>query len=142
MLRYYELLTDEDLAGVAQRAGRRQAHPMDAKKRLAELLVARFHGAARQPQRAAAFEERFQQRHLDATALDEITVAAKDGHIWLPGLLHDAKLVKSNTEARRLLKQRAVRIDGATVESEDYPCGATELVLEVGKRRAIRVRVL
>jgi tyrosyl-tRNA synthetase len=51
-------------------------------------------------------------------------------------------LVKSNSEARRLLKQRAVRIDGATVESEDYPSGAAELVLEVGKRRAVRVRVL
>ena len=56
--------------------------------------------------------------------------------------LHEAKLVKSNSEARRLLKQRAVRIDGATVESEDYPCAAAQqLVLEVGKRRAIRVRV-
>ena len=88
------------------------------------MLVGRFHGAAAAAAARRGFEERFQQRHLDAAALDEISVEAKDGRIWLPGLLREAKLVKSNSEARRLLKQRAVRIDGATVESEDYPSGA------------------
>jgi len=142
MLRYYELLTDEDLP--ALRAGLAGGvHPMDAKKGLAELLAARFHGAAAAAAARHAFEERFQQRHLDSASLDEVTVGAKDGGVWLPGLLHDAQLVKSNSEARRLLKQRAVRIDGATVEAEEFPCApGREIVLEVGKRRAIRVRVV
>jgi tyrosyl-tRNA synthetase len=142
MLRYYELLTDEDLAALRAALAGGGTHPMDAKKRLAELLASRFHGAAAGAEARRGFEARFQQRHLDTAALDEITVQAKDGRIWLPGLLHQANLVKSNSEARRLLTQRAVRIDGATVESEDYPSGAAELVLEVGKRRAIRVRVV
>lgn len=115
---------------------------MGAKKQLAELLVARFHDAVAASAARHAFEERFQQRQLDVAALDEITVVPRDGRIWLPGLLQQANLVKSNSEARRLLKQRAVRIDGATVENEDYPCtAAQQLVLEVGKRRAVRVRV-
>jgi len=139
MLRYYELLTDLDLAEVKRAAA---ADPMGTKKQLAALLVERFHGADAAAAARHGFEERFQQRRLDVDALDEFTVSATDGKIWLPGLLHDANLVKSNSEARRLLKQRAVRIDGATVESEDYPSsGVGQLVVEVGKRRAIRVRV-
>jgi tyrosyl-tRNA synthetase len=139
MLRYYELLTDWDAARVKRLAA---DDPMGAKKQLGELLVARFHGAAAAAAARDGFEERFQQRHLDVEALDEISVTPQDGRIWLPGLLHEANLVKSNSEARRLLKQRAVRVDGVTVESEDYPCYAVQqLVLEVGKRRAIRVRV-
>jgi tyrosyl-tRNA synthetase len=139
MARYYELLTDVDEARLRRLVA---DDPMGAKKQLAEMLVARFHDPAAAIAARHAFEERFQQRHLDVEQLDEITVAPQDGRIWLPGLLHEAKLVKSNSEARRLLKQRAVRIDGTTVESEDYPCAAAQqLVLEVGKRRAIRVRV-
>jgi tyrosyl-tRNA synthetase len=141
MLRYYELLTDEDLPALRAALQSGTAHPMDAKKRLAELLAARFHGAEAGAAARRGFEERFQERHIDASALEEISVALKDGRIWLPGLLAEAKLVKSNSEARRLLKQRAVRIDGTTVESEEYPGAAGELLLEVGKRRAIRVKV-
>ena len=142
MLRYYELLTHEDVAALRTAIDAGRVHPMDAKKHLAETLVTRFLGAAAAGEARRAFEERFQQRHLDASTLDEVTVALKDGRLWLPGLLHEANLVKSNSEARRLLKQRGVRIDGATVESEDHPCApGARLVVEVGKRRAIRVRV-
>ena len=142
MLRYYELLTTEDLPALRASIDAGGAHPMDAKKRLAELLVLRFHGADAAREARRAFEERFQQRVIDVATLDEVHVTPSDGRIWLPGLLHEAKLVKSNSEARRLLKQRAVRIDGTTVEAEDYPCAQPgQLVLEVGKRRAIRVRV-
>ena len=143
MLRYYELLTDEDVPALRAALANGAAHPMDAKKRLGELLAARFHDAATAATARHAFEERFQERHLDSASLDEVTAALKDGRVWLPGLLHDAQLVKSNSEARRLLKQRAVRIDGATVETEEFPCEVgRQLVLEVGKRRAVRVRVV
>jgi len=139
MRRYYALLTEVDDAQVSRAIG---ADPMGAKKDLAGLLVARFHGAAAAAAARRGFEERFQQRHIDVGTLAEITATAKDGRIWLPGLLHEAQLVASNSEARRLLKQRAVRIDGATVQDEEYPCAdGQQLVLEVGKRRAVRVRV-
>lgn len=142
MARYYELLSNEDVATLLAGLADGRVHPMDAKKRLGELLVARFHGAAAAAEARRAFEQRFQEHRIDADALEEISIAPTDGRIWLPGLLHGANLVKSNSEARRLIKQRAVRIDGKTVETEDYPCpAARQLVLEVGKRRAIRVRV-
>ncbi len=142
MLRWYELLTDVDLDALRRDVGSGALHPMAAKKNLAETLVARFHGAAAGAAARQGFEERFQQRHLDTGALDEVAAERKDGALWLPGLLSQANLVKSNSDARRLLKQRAVRIDGTTIESEQFACAAgAELVLEVGKRRAIRVRV-
>jgi tyrosyl-tRNA synthetase len=143
MLRYYELLTSEDVTALRAALAGGSVHPMEMKKRLGELLVARFHGADAASAARQGFEQRFQQHHLDADGLDEVTVTPADGRLWLPGLLHAAKLVKSNSEARRLLKQRAVRIDGETVEGEDYACsGGRQLVVEVGKRRAVRVRVL
>jgi len=142
MLRYYQLLTNEDVTALGAALADGREHPMAAKKRLAELLVARFHGADAAQAARRGFEQRFQQHQLDTASLDEISVTPKDGRIWLPGLLHTAKLVSSNSEARRMLKQRAVRIDGATVEDEDYPCtGKQQLIVEVGKRRAIRVRI-
>ncbi|MBX3024473.1 tyrosine--tRNA ligase [bacterium] len=142
MLRWYELLTDVDLLALRRDLESGATHPMEAKKRLAETLTARFHGAEAGTLARRGFEERFQQRHLDTASLEEIAVSRQDGALWLPGLLFQAKLVKSNSDARRLLKQRAVRIDGATVESERFACAAgAELVLEVGKRRALRVRV-
>jgi tyrosyl-tRNA synthetase len=142
MLRWYELLTEVDLDALRRDLVAGALHPMEAKKALAETLVARFHGADAGSAARHGFEERFQQRHLDTGSLDEVVVAAKDGAVWLPGLLSQAKLVKSNSDARRLLKQRAVRIDGTTIESEQFACASgAELVLEVGKRRAIRVRV-
>jgi tyrosyl-tRNA synthetase len=142
MLRWYELLTDVDLAALRRDLESGGVHPMDVKKQLAETLTARFHGADAGAAARHGFEERFQQRHLDTGTLEEVAATRKDGALWLPGLLHQAGLVKSNSDARRLLKQRAVRIDGTTIESEQFACsGGAELVLEVGKRRAIRVRV-
>jgi len=121
MLRWFELLTDEDATALAARLADGSEHPMEAKKRLAETLTARFHGAAAGTAARHAFEERFQQRHLDSESLDEVTAAATEGG---------------------LLQQRAVRIDGKPVEGEQFSCAAGRaLVLEVGKRRAVRVRV-
>jgi tyrosyl-tRNA synthetase len=142
MLRWYELLTHEDVAALRDAIASGRVHPMDAKKHLAEVLVDRFHDAEAAGAARAAFEERFQHRHLDTATLGEFVATAVDGRVFLPALLHQAGLVKSNSDARRLIKQRAVRIDGATVASEDIACVAgTQLVIEVGKRRAIRVRV-
>jgi tyrosyl-tRNA synthetase len=142
MLRYYELLTQDDVAALRAALDGGSLHPMDAKKRLAERLVARFHGGDAAAGARHGFEQRFQQRQLDPSTLDAITVPASDGRVRLPALLHGAGLVKSNSEARRLLKQHAVRINGASVEGEEYACTPPcELVVEVGKRRAIRVRV-
>jgi tyrosyl-tRNA synthetase len=141
MIRYYTLLTDEDPVRLRQEIGADSLHPMDAKKRLAEILVTRFHGTKDAAAARRRFEDRFQERHLDASQLDEVKIEHTP-KLWLPGLMRQAGLVQSSSEARRLIKQRGVRVDGVTVEQENLvPGDARELVLEVGKRRAVRVRI-
>ncbi|MEO8606118.1 MAG: tyrosine--tRNA ligase [bacterium] len=141
MRRWYEILVPDPSA--EQRALLEASDWMGAKKALGCGLAARFHGDAAGEAAQRAFEERFQQRHLDASVLDEVSASLKDGKLWLPGVLAQAQVVKSNSEARRLLKQRAVRIDGQTVESEEHACGlGAVLTIEVGKRRALRVRAV
>jgi tyrosyl-tRNA synthetase len=141
MVRYYELLTGEDTTALARSIEAGRVHPMEAKKRLGEMLVERFHGAAEATSARHRFEERFQQGHLDLQTVPEIEIRSDDASIWLPGLMREAGLVKSNSEARRLLKQHGVRVNGTTVSEEELPRGSeTELLLEVGKRRAVRVR--
>lgn len=142
MFRYYELLTDEDVGVLRAAVAGATVHPMAAKKRLAADLTARFHGPEAATAACRAFEARFQERRLDPATLDVVTASLRAGRMWLPGLLHEAQVVKSTSEGRRLIKQRAVRIDGAPVTDEEYVCDpGRELVVEVGKRRALRVRV-
>jgi tyrosyl-tRNA synthetase len=139
MLRYYELLTQDDVADLRQRIDTGALHPMEAKKRLGEILVARFHDAGGAARARAAFEERFQHHHLDAAALPEVVIERGE-KIWLPGVLRQAGLAKSSSDARRLIRQHGVRIDGVTVTAEELPQTKADLILEVGKRRAVRVR--
>jgi tyrosyl-tRNA synthetase len=141
MLRYYELLTSEDAAALGRAIGDGSAHPMELKKRLGEILVARFHGADAAAAACAAFEQRFQERRLDASKLDEFVVEDAAAMLSLPHVMRAAGLVASTSEARRLIKQKGVRLDGKTAESEEVERpAASEAVLEVGKRRAVRLR--
>jgi tyrosyl-tRNA synthetase len=139
MFRYYELLSDRTLAEVADiRAGR--VHPMEAKKSLANEMVARFHGDAAAKAAREAFERRFQRRETPA----EVAVhewAGSDASVAICRLLHESGLAASKGEARRLVEQGAVRIDGRKFVDPmgEVPASGTPL-LEVGKRRILRVR--
>ena len=65
----------------------------------------------------------------------------EEGKIWLPKLLQLANLVSSTSEARRLIKQGAVRVDGQKVESQDTEINIIDgQVIRVGKRRFLRLR--
>jgi tyrosyl-tRNA synthetase len=141
MLRYYELLTSEDAGALKAALAGGNAHPMELKKRLGQILVARFHGEKASAAARAGFEERFQERHLDASKLDEFVIEDSGPKLSLPHIMRAAGLVASTSEARRLIKQKAVRLDGAAVTSEEAERpDAAEATLEVGKRRAVRLR--
>lgn len=144
MLRYYELLSDVDLAqlqrvrdGVKGRPG--GAHPMESKKALARELVARFYDHEQAMQAEADFVHQFKQKEVPDD-IPEVVVEA-DLPVWICRLLTDAGLTASNGEARRLIKQGAVKVDGEKVVDADrelLPAG--ELILQAGKRRFARVK--
>jgi tyrosyl-tRNA synthetase len=134
MGQYYLLLLGEELDG--------SAHPGEAKRHLARGLVERFHG----DDAAAGAEARFDQVHVRREVPEDIPevlledVAGGDGGaVHLPALMAGA-FDLSSSEARRLIQQGGVRLDGEVVDRLDVP--APELlgkVLQVGRRRFLRI---
>jgi tyrosyl-tRNA synthetase len=143
MVRYYELLSDADLDafarvrdGVAGLPG--GLHPMESKKALARELVGRFHGQAA----ALAAEEDFVTQFKDKEIPEDIPTVhfGEAGPIWICRLLSEAGLVASNGEARRLIQQGGVKVDGEKVAdpNQEITPGGT-MVLQAGKRRFARI---
>jgi len=135
MVRYYELLTatePEAMAGI--KAGK--IHPMEAKKRLASAIVEEYHDAAAAARARRSFESKFQRHEIPADA--PVFRIAED--LWVCELMKQLQFASSTSEARRLLSQGAVRVDGETVTDADFHfVPGTHKVLEVGKRRVARI---
>ena len=142
MLRYYELLTDITPAGLAalkNDIGQGRKHPRDAKEELARTLVARYHGQAAAVEAAREFAHIFREHGLPEE-IEEVTLKIQEARLWLPKLLVEAGLAPSTSEARRLITQGGVHLDGGKVTdaSLELAAGGTYL-LKVGKRRFKRV---
>ncbi|MGD9697067.1 MAG: tyrosine--tRNA ligase [Thermoleophilia bacterium] len=116
-----------------------EGHPNESKRRLARLLVDRFHGAGA----GARAEEAFNRVVRDRRAPDEMAeIAVPAGTVHLPALLADGLGVASRSEARRLIAGGGVSIDGEPVRELDVEAAALDgAVLRAGKRRFARVRV-
>lgn len=114
-------------------------HPGEEKRRLARLIVARFHGDAA----AIAAEEHFNRVVRDRAAPDDVpTVTVPPGALHLPALLVDHLGVASRGEARRLISGGAVRLDDETVTELDLDGSALDgRILRAGKRRFARIVV-
>jgi len=141
MWRYFDLLSFRSLKEIAALRKRVDAgmNPRDAKFELATEIVARFHNAAA----ADAAQEEFVARFREGAMPDdmpEVTLQARDGQLGIAHLLKDAGLVASTSEAFRMIKQGAVRIDGVRIEDRSLliDAGSTN-VYQVGKRKFSRV---
>jgi tyrosyl-tRNA synthetase len=143
MWRYFELLSFEPVAVIA---GYREevaggANPRDLKYRLADELVARFHGRVAADRAHKAFVERFSHGVVPED-LDLQQLSGDAGGLQVAALLKAAGLTQSNGEGIRLVKQGAVRIDGDRIS--DPGClvaTGSEHLIQVGKRRIARVVV-
>ena len=143
MWRYLELLSGRSLAEI--QGWREQVaaglNPRDVKFRLAEEMVERFHN----PQAAVRAHENFVARFAKGAMPDEMpTLELSAAAVGIPiaNLLKSAGLVPSTSEALRMLKQGAVRVDGERVGDPSLVCAAgTEHVYQVGKRRFARVKI-
>ncbi len=144
MWRYFELLSfrpSVEIAQWKQQIADEGLNPRDVKFRLAEELVARFHGIEAGQHALTAFIERFQKGSLPDD-LAELQVQSHEGRLPIARLLKDAGLVASTSEALRLIQQGAVRIDGERVEDRCLELVAgSRHVYQVGKRRVACVVV-
>jgi tyrosyl-tRNA synthetase len=138
MWRYYDLLTRVPEAEIV---GLRHGHPMEAKKRLAFTLTEQYQGAARATAAAQHFARVHQQRSAPSE-IEERRVAAPGGRLSVVSILRTVGVADSNSEARRLIGQGAVEVDGEQVTSvgAEVASGRTYLV-RVGKRQFRRVTV-
>ncbi len=143
MWRYYELLSFRSLDDIASlRASVDDGmNPRDAKFALGREIVARFHDEAAAERAQAAFVTQFQQRAIPED-MPEVTVETDGSTIGIAYLLKGAALVNSTSEAFRMIKQGAVRIDGDRIEDRglEVAKGSTA-VYQVGRRRFARVSV-
>jgi tyrosyl-tRNA synthetase len=139
---YFELATDvpaSDLRAVRKDLDNPRISPMDVKKRLARKLVTLYHGE----QAAQEAEQRFQAEVQKKGVPEDITeyLVPESGAIWIVKLVRESGLAATNSEARRLIRQGAVSIDGLRVADPDQEVvieGGE--VLKVGKRRFVRLR--
>jgi tyrosyl-tRNA synthetase len=113
-------------------------HPMEAKKQLASRIVARYHGEAAGVEARAEFERVFSKKELP-TEMKEHT--ASENPIWIVKLLVEAGACTSNGDARRLVQQGAVSLDGTKITDPQTKVEITgEHVLQSGKRFFAKVR--
>jgi tyrosyl-tRNA synthetase len=126
---YYDLLLDEAP----------QPDPREAKRHMAYVLTARYHGE----DAARVAQDRFDTvhvRHELPDDIEEFGFNADNAQVHLPALMEEAFGV-SRSEARRLLAQGGVKLDGQELQALDLPADELDgVVLQVGKRRFKRLR--
>lgn len=142
MWRYYELLTDMSVAEIdslKSRTANGDANPRDLKVELAKSIIKDFHSNAAADEAAAEFERRFVKKEVP----DEIAEKALPSAVYrLADLLVETNLAASKGEAKRLIEQGGVKINGekATAVGAEIELRSGEsTVLQVGKLKYLRV---
>ncbi|HVF51345.1 MAG TPA: tyrosine--tRNA ligase [Pyrinomonadaceae bacterium] len=143
MWRFYELCTDlrpEEIAALRASTDAGERNPRDLKVELGKRIIADFYSTADAQAAVDEFARVFQRKETP-DEVEERTIAAT---VWkLPRLLVETALAPSMSEARRLIEQGGVRLDGerrARVEDEVEITTGRAVLIQVGKRRFLRVR--
>lgn len=140
MWKYFDLLSfrsDEELAELKQQIAD-GANPRDAKVALAKELIARFHSEADAQAAEQDFIQRFQKNAIP-DEMPEVSFTLAEDERGLANVLKEAGLVVSTSEAMRMVKQNAVRIDGEKVSDARITLPLGTAVYQVGKRKFARI---
>jgi tyrosyl-tRNA synthetase len=144
ILHYYTLttgLSPAELRKIEERLKAPGANPRDLKADLAENVAAQYHGAEAARGARQEFDRVFREGGVPDD-VPEIRLSSAAEGVWIVQLLADANLVPSRSEARRMVRQGAVSVDGVPVRSEDdrISLNSTEgRLVRVGRRRFVRV---
>ena len=141
MWRYFELLSDiaaEDLKSLRKKAEGGEMNPKDVKIRLGRELVARYHSEKAAGQAALEFENVFKDKNLPKDIPTVPTWGAEPR--WIGKVLADSKVCPSTSDAKRMIKQGAVSVDGEKVTDENLALnGNQEYLIKVGKKRFLKI---
>ena len=141
MFRYLELLTNiklEELNKLKKEVAEGKVHPMDVKKKLAFDITKEFAGDENAEKAKTYFEKVVSGKQLP----ESINVLEYDkDKVWIVDILKDAGFVKSSGEAKRLIRQGAVKIDGAKMLDEHKEVEIkNEMIIKCGKRNYIKIK--
>ena len=143
MWRYYDLLSFRPLEEIEQFKQQIAdgANPRDTKIALAKEIIARFHDEAAADAAHQEFINRFQKGAVPDD-MPELTLTPEGGQIAIANLLKEAGLVASTSEAMRMIKQGAAKIEGEKVADNKLVIEAgTTQVYQVGKRKFAKVTI-
>ena len=129
MVRYYDVLTAEDISAV------RAMHPRDAKLNLGETVVAMFHGGVEAREARVRFQKVFSEKKLPDDMLEYVLPSGET--ISILDIVVRAGLASSRREARRLVAQGAVTWNEEKIADENWL--PQEGVLRIGKRRFLKI---
>jgi len=132
MLDYFELLTERDLAQV------KTLHPRQAKAELAQEITTKYHGEALGKAAREGFDSQFAKKEIPKNIEEYICKT----QMTLVGLLVASELVGSKNEARRLVEQGGVKIDGQKVIGDKTITAKKDFILQVGKRKFKKIVIL
>ena len=144
MWRYYELLSfqSEDAIAAMKQSVAEGANPKNIKVALAQELVARFHDETAAARALDDFQQRFSRNEMP-DEVDEKQAFTSEDSLGISQLLKQAGLVSSTSEAMRMIRQGAVKIDGQRIDDTRLNIAVNETALyQVGKRRFARVTVV
>ncbi len=140
MWKYYELLSSKSLKEVeALKEGvkKGEIHPKSAKEALAMEIVERYHNK----EAALRAKEEFDKVHKQRELPSDIKEFEFEGPIWIAKALVESSLEPSTSQARRDIKQGAVRVDKKKIDDEQMKLEKGEYILQVGKRKFAKVKV-
>jgi tyrosyl-tRNA synthetase len=144
---YFELCTElpeEEVRTLIEGLQQGTVHPRDAKRRLAWEIVRLWHGEEAARNAEEAFDRVFARRELPEEILevDLWDTELVEGRLPIAHLVVRAGLAQSRSEARRLVRQGGVRLDGTRLEDPEARVEIRDgMVLRVGKRRFARIRL-
>lgn len=140
MMDYFEILTDvpgDELARMREELEQGTGNPREMKALLARTITAQYYGEGRARSASDEFDRVFRDRQLPGE-IEKVTLRREGRTVWVVRLLVQAGMAESNGEARRLIEQGGVTIDGVRVEDaglEIAHAAGKSLILKVGKRR-------
>jgi tyrosyl-tRNA synthetase len=144
MWRYYELLTDSSLQEIEkmkQQVDTGAVNPRDVKMRLAKMIITDFHDRKAAEEAEEEFKRVFSKGELPEE-MQEKRLKCQPEPQWLPKLLVTLNLASSNSQARRLIEQGGVYLNGERIEDTNFELDLTkpeEIIIKVGKRKFCRL---
>lgn len=143
MLKYYELLSHislEELNELKTRIKEGKINPRDAKESLAFEIVSRYHGKEHAERARENFIRLFRKKEIPEE-IETVEIKEEGQGVWLPKILKESGVIKSTSEAVRLIKQGGIRVNDEQIINPDIKLTAGEHIVRIGKRRFIKIKV-